>query len=357
MAKGREKNSSFELMRILSMLMVCAFHWQLHGNNDGIITSELSGNQAVSFLFGSWGILGVNLFFLLSFYFLINKDSCNYRRILGLVVKVSIYGTTVLVACSLLGLTQLSIISLIKSILGIFAYQYWFITVYVIVAVLSPYINQLLERLSSREVVLLWGILFYVTYILSWGLGNEIAGRLSCGITLYVTIYFLTKKTERLNAFFTKYRFLGIVLFGLSVLFECLLSYLGRYSSVAPKLIIKFQTTASPFMFILAIFIFYIFKNWKIETNKVINFIAAYSSGAYLLHGGADFIKNVLWDDIFKVAVYYQESVPNYTLHYVLCIIGLFFAGVVSEYVYTHSFGFLIDRILDKILSPSIKIS
>lgn len=32
----KKRNTSFELMRIIAMLMVCAYHWQLHGNNDMI---------------------------------------------------------------------------------------------------------------------------------------------------------------------------------------------------------------------------------------------------------------------------------------------------------------------------------
>ena len=91
MEKGNRRESSLELMRIIAMLMVCAFHWQLHGVNDGITRAPLSANQFVSFLFGSWGILGVNLFFLLSFYFMVDEEKVNYKKIVGLIVKVSLY--------------------------------------------------------------------------------------------------------------------------------------------------------------------------------------------------------------------------------------------------------------------------
>ena len=61
----KKRNTSFELMRIIAMLMVCAYHWQLHGNNDMIPRSGLSANQIISFIFGSWGVLGLICF---SFY-------------------------------------------------------------------------------------------------------------------------------------------------------------------------------------------------------------------------------------------------------------------------------------------------
>ena len=67
MKMENKKNTSFELMRIVSMIMICAYHWQLHGYNDGIASSELCTNQIFSFAFGSWGVLGVNLFYYLRF--------------------------------------------------------------------------------------------------------------------------------------------------------------------------------------------------------------------------------------------------------------------------------------------------
>ena len=97
---------------------------------------------------------------------------------------------------------------MIKSILGVFAYQYWFITVYIIILIIAPMLNKILAELSTRECHILLSMMIYVTYCLSWIIGNEIAGRLSCGITIYILIYTLENKIN--YNFFEKYRILAI---------------------------------------------------------------------------------------------------------------------------------------------------
>lgn len=101
-------------------------------------------------------------------------------------------------------------------------------------------------------------------------------------------------------------------------------------------------------MFILALFIFYIFKEWNIGTIKSINMIGAYSSGAYLLHGGAGFIKAVLWDGMFQVGIYYNGPSLRYLFHYLICILGLFCVGIICEWLYTCSIGKVVDKIFEK---------
>lgn len=339
---SKKRESSLELMRIVAMLMVCAFHWQLHGMNDGIVKAPLSANQIVSFVLGSWGILGVNLFFLLSFYFMVSKETVNYKKIFSLIVKVSVYGTGVLFLAYIFNITDFNPIDTVKSVLGVFAYQYWFITVYIIVALLSPYINRMLGVLTRKEVLVVWTIQFYATYIVSWFLGNELVGRLSCGLTIYTTIYIL--KNGIIKNYFQKYRYLGVVLFIGAVGMESCFSYFGTMHPIFYKLIEKTQTTASPYMFFLSLFIFYCFKELKIGYISFVNKIAIYSSGAYLLHGGAGFIKNYLWDGLFRAAEYYQKSVVDYTIHYIICILLLFIAGVVVECLYSYS----VDKAVNK---------
>ena len=351
MTERKARNSSFELMRIMSMLMVCAFHWQLHGYGDKIPQSELCINQVISFCLGSWGILGVNLFFLLSFYFLIKKENANYKRVLALILRVSFYGTVVYGVCCLLKITNFSVVQIGMSFLGVFAYQYWFITVYVIIAVISPMINKLLASLEKKESIILLCILLYSTYIISWAMGTELVGRLSCGLSLYVLLYVLEKKVE-VN-YFDKFRKFSIVVFIGGIIFEIALSYIATDKNpIFYKFIEKVQTTASPYILVLSVLVFYSFKNWNFKENRIINTIGKYSAGAYLLHGGAGFIKDYLWDGLFKAGEYYTKPPLQYTTHYVLCILLLFFAGIFSEFIYSNS----VDRLLEVFMRKKTRV-
>ncbi len=348
MKMENKKNTSFELMRIVSMIMICAYHWQLHGYNDGIASSELCTNQIFSFAFGSWGVLGVNLFFLLSFYFLIQKNEINYDRIIRLMVKTSFYGTVTLIAGVFIGAVSFNIIELLKSAMGVLAYQYWFITVYIIVVLLSPLLNDFLKKRSNEECYFLLLLGIYITYFLGWTVGSELIGRLSCGITIYILIYTLENKVK-LNIF-EKYRWFAFILLIGGIFFEIILSYLGNnYNPIFFKIIGKLQTTNSPYMLLLSIFVFYIFKNLKIGSNKFIVFMGKYSAGAYFLHGGAGFIKDYLWDDVFKAGVYYERPPINYVSHYVFCILILFLLGVICEIIYANTVSVFVKKCIKKV--------
>ena len=75
--------------------------------------------------------------------------------------------------------------------------------------------------------------------------GNELVGRLSCGITIYILIYILENKIT--NNWFEKYRKLAVPLFIMGVVGEIVLSYLSiHYNYLFYKMIQKIQTTNSP---------------------------------------------------------------------------------------------------------------
>lgn len=346
--KNKVRNSSFELMRIIAMIMVCAYHWEIHGNHNGIIYSKLSVNQVASFMLGSWGTLGVNLFFMLSFYFAIKKNNVNYKRLIRLAIKVSFYGTTIVIIAFFTKVIPFDVLQLFKSMLGIFAFQYWFISVYLIIMVLAPFLNSFLKGIEADQYKLMLIILFIVTYVVSWIFEDGVVGRLSCALTIYCLLYYI--ENNNVKDIIREKTYLGYIFAASLIGFEVILSYCGSHYSIAfSKLIDRIQGTKSPIMLFIAIFIFYSFEKIELEEKRFINIIARYSSGAYFLHGGASFIKDFLWDDFFKAGMYFVKPPFEYVVYYVLCIMGMFFAGVLCEFLYSISVDRMLDRLLNKI--------
>ena len=325
MANLKSRNSSIEFIRILSMIFVIAYHWQLHAYGHSIWNSPISANQIFSFAIGSWGSLGVDLFFIIFAYFQINKRSIKLNRIMSIIIKVSFYGTVVLLLANVMGIEKFSFIETIKSIGGVFLYQYWFLTVY---------------------------FLIYATYFISFAFGNEILGRTACGFVIYLLVGFV-EKYPKFN-YFNKFKVLGIFSLVIVLLFEIVCSYIGTYNyPIFFKLINRVQITQSPVMLICAMLLFYQIKNWNIKTNVVLNFLGRYSVGAYLLHGGSGFLKNYVWDDLFNGAYYYQCAPYVYIFHYVLSVFLMFAVGVICEFVYVHT----IDKlVLNKVSGEDISI-
>ena len=72
--EGHIRNSSFELLRILSILLIISFHYFIHGNNEQIFTSDFTSNKILAYTFGIWGRLGVNCFIFISSWFLVKSN-------------------------------------------------------------------------------------------------------------------------------------------------------------------------------------------------------------------------------------------------------------------------------------------
>lgn len=109
---------------------------------------------------------------------------------------------------------------------------------------------------------------------------------------------------------------------------------------------IKIQTTNSPYMLLIALMVFYIFKNLRLNYNSLVNILGKYSVGAYLLHGGASFIKDYLWDGLFKVDIFYYLNPIIYMCYYAICILSLFVVGVICDFIYSQVADIIENKII-----------
>lgn len=99
----KERNSAFELLRIISILMVL----MLHINKDILFKSAdyqmLPINKCFIWMIEELSIVAVNCFVLISGYFSITSTKLKFRRIIDLVFLVSFYGFLIWVILGIRG--------------------------------------------------------------------------------------------------------------------------------------------------------------------------------------------------------------------------------------------------------------
>lgn len=343
-----KKNHAIELLRIISMLMIVAYHWQIHTCNDGIYKDALTSNQIFSFLVGSWGTLGVNIFFAISAFFLVKKNQIDMQKVFLLLAKVSIYGTIVVFIANALGFISLDIVTVTKSVLGVFAFQYWFISVYVILYILHPALNSIINTMSKKNMCTILFSTILATYFISFAFPGLILGRLACGLTIYLTIGFFEKYPE-CNLFAKYGKILTLILIPSIICLEIALSSFGeKYSPLFFSCIRRLQDTHSPIMFFSSLAFFYAFAVLTIKENAIILFLGKLSVGAYMIHGGASFIKDILWDNILNACFYYQTSLLTYGFHYLSSVFLIFIIGIFAEWIYLNTFEKFLKFILKR---------
>ena len=80
------RDSQFELLRILAMLMIVASHAAQHSlaGDFSLLVQPMGVNTAATYLMGTYGQLGVFLFVIISSWFLCGKSGIRAEKIVRL---------------------------------------------------------------------------------------------------------------------------------------------------------------------------------------------------------------------------------------------------------------------------------
>ena len=145
------RNHNMDILRIFAMLCIICHHcivndFNLQGelrNDLGILPLE----HRVALLFANaFVIIGVNVFFLLSGYFLIQFT---WKKLCSLIAKVYLVFGIVTGCGILMGQVQLNG-ETIKAVLDPLDY-YWYIMTYVFLMAVSPFLNHIVNAMTKRQ--------------------------------------------------------------------------------------------------------------------------------------------------------------------------------------------------------------
>ncbi len=131
-----KRESSYELLRLISMLMIVIHHYAYHGQVDiaGSVTSQTLGLQVLTF----GGNVGVLLFAMMGAYFL-NGKSFKWRRLLQLILETWIFSLVILLFAIVFKtepLTTHEVLDLLFPLPNV----YWFLDYYLMLIIITPFI-------------------------------------------------------------------------------------------------------------------------------------------------------------------------------------------------------------------------
>lgn len=355
------RDSNIELLRIIAMIMIISSHYVVHGIkqwtevsrfqkwSEGSLSHQLFANLLAS----AGGNVGVAIFFMIAGYFCVKKNS----SIKKVVCETAFYGVLTgvfYIAFRMIGMggqelyDGSDINNLFKQIFNpVSSGTYWFVTVYVVLIIVSPVLNNFFNKLNERG-----AFLFLVCCFIFWYVCAEFESAIYYAIERGILFYFAGGYIRR---FIDKKKINSLLCWGLffvSWISYGILNYwstimtLKRHGTGIEKLIIKFSASICNDIFVplAAIFIFLAFLKMDIGCKKRINIVASTTFGIYLIHDSA-VLRTIIWDDIYKVASWQYLS-PFFYVLMVSTVISVF---VVCALIDLTRQKFLEKRIINKV--------
>lgn len=354
--KKTERNSNIELLRILLILMVIGVHYNLIGMGNAFLYTRNAGiNVSLTAVLESLCIVCVDTFIIITGYFQINKKNIDKEKVLKFILMILFFNAIQY----FLNVFICNIPFNIKNLLLQTISGKWFIIVYLALYLLTPYINKLINALTTQEykkmlIIILLLFVIYQTalnysqlFIPIWGWSFIIDRGIDPGyniinfIVLYLVGGYIRKSNINLSK---KTNILGYFISTILIFISWYILYHSKYQNYAN---ISFYYN-NVLVLIASTSIFLVFKNIKIKTSKIINILASTTMGIFILSTSPFFIK------LYAVLDVQKYSITRYLIpHFIITCITIFFACSVVTLIGT----FILDNfIINLVKKGSVKM-
>ncbi len=304
--KVKQRQSNFELLRIILMLVIIAHHFVV---NSGITDyfQVHSYKTLYLILFGMWGKTAINVFVLITGYFMC-KSEFKWEKVLKLFLEVKFYKILFFIIFLVCGYEVLNLNS-IKDVLFncIYGINVGFVGTFLFFYMLIPFLNKFIKAVDKKTLGNLILFLLFIFTIIPTFFRNEVASNIFCW---YITLYFI--------AAYVRLYPLKIMDNNKNILIGLLLSLILSYVSVTVLYYVLpishigyyyyFVSDSNKILaFLVSLFVFLFFRNMKIKNNKFINTLASTTFGVLLIHANSDAMRNFLWKNLIKVPTFYNS--------------------------------------------------
>lgn len=349
---SNKRNSSFELLRIVSMYLIVLHHFVVHGNTDIGGVYPLKKFTMLCMTIG--GKVGVDVFVMIGAYFLVGK-SFKFKRVVKLILMIIFYTWAIYIILKLLNYNlQYQWYEIWLPVPG----TYWFAGSYIVLLFMAPVLNLVIENITQEQyrnilyfLTLIFVLIptFIIPNIVDLGLSHSELGNstVSIFIYLYLLIGYIRKYPSKFtNSIITNLLFLmlGLIVSGA---FLGLGSIYWNDNQQIPVYVMNSLSSNSFFVVWISLGLILVFKNIPPFTSRIINVVAGGTFAVYLIHDN-QFIRGILWG---KVNNSQYQSSSNFLIHgleislltLIICIV----IELVRQIFFNRAFGIIEKKLGD----------
>lgn len=336
------RQSNFELLRIICMIMIVTWHALGHGG--AINNTDISGaNFFVAHILKSLAVVAVNCYVLISGFFGIDSKF-KKKKVIDLYIQIIFYSIAISVLFWITNIEQITIEGIIKMVFPVITQTWWFMSVFLVLYLLTPYINKLLKSLTKKEFSTLLIILLLI-FVVWPSLPLAKPMDKSKGYSLYNFILLYTIgayiKTYYKDKKFNKYSTLLVYLSS---------SILLGLINISISRVLGYNWGIYSYNYILvyisSISLFLLFKEINIKSN-FINRLSSLTLGVYLIHDHV-YVRKFIYGFLGYENSFNKDNFIIYTF----IVVGIiYFISSIIEYIRQGLSKFIKNINIVKILS------
>lgn len=290
------RNAKIELLRILAMVGIVAHHYVVHG---GVLTQTESANTAI-FLsaFASLGKWGVDVFVLVGAWFMVQRPARGkaLSRIYSEVLPLSWLIVALMAAT---GWVALSGADVREAIFPVILSEYWFVTAYVLLVLVAPYLTIVINALSQVQLARLVIVGFVLWSVLT------LVPRVTLGLSDFAWFVFLYLIAGylRVHGLPGSGRCWGWVTLASIAALVAASGAMAAWASAtgspsdSARWLKEVASQSSPLTVLAAVAIVMWATQSKPWRSPAVTYIASAAFGVYLIHDNP-LVRRVLWSDV-----------------------------------------------------------
>lgn len=340
----KERNSNIELLRILSMLLIVAYHSMRMGYNSPLQPTHV---YITGVALGSWGILGVDIFLIISAWFMIDQPF-KTKRIFDYVLQIGMYMLAFYVVrfvivlnrdgCILVAIKD-SVLHFTDGLLEpLWCSEYWFVTAYFFLYLTHPFLNRILHTWDAQTIRKLIIVGSFVPIYSNFAPYGGVAANYAFVAYIYLLVGYIKNHVIISKALAFRIKCVAtvipvVVIASKAMSDFCESSGLIGYVNNFTLRVLGNTDRFSCILLAEALCVFLLIIRLRPKMSRIVNFVSANVFGVYLLHEKGPFEINLI-DIVFSEAESsgYLSSSSHFVIHYLSIVLGIFAVGVVVEY-------------------------
>lgn len=344
-----KRSSNMELLRIMAMLMIIAYHIYRHCinvqltdtnsiqqmGNDWFCKPDFSKRLCLLAVIAPMGQVGNAIFILISGYFMAEKELIDLTKISKKLLLQLGFAAVALGLASIYAYHNITEFPIKLIQFSAFNWMSWYVGYYFIVIVIAKvYLNRFLKSLEQKNYVMFMMVLFALIQF-SWS--TSVISNLGGGLDRVCTgvfLYSLGGYVKKYNPFGTLRLWVVFVI----IMITNLIVIGNFYINTAGNVLVYDSNSGNMFIqsipvyqnneivpIVLGIAVFELFRRFRTPSSRVINFIGASTFMTYLLHDNDFFYK--IWNTQDWITLLH-ENVSQFCGIYLLWVLKTFAAGL-----------------------------